>query len=172
MESDETFVGGQRKNKSRSKRRETKSRGPIDMTPVVGVKDRANNEVRARAIPRIDVPHVTEHATLGAKVYTDHAAVYRVLDAWYDREAANHSTDEYVNPEIGASTQGIESFYMMFKRGYHGTYHYMSPKHLDRYVAEFSGRHNVREADTINQMGSLVAASVGKRPMCRDLIAE
>lgn len=95
-----------------------------------------------------------------------------MLDAWFKHERVNHSAGEYVNFETGAGTQGIESFWGMFKRGYHGTYHYMSPKHLDRYIAEFSGRHNVREADTIDQMGALVAASVGRRLMYRDLIAD
>ena len=60
----------------------------------------------------------------------------------------------------------------MLKRGHQAVYHKFSPKHLDRYVAEFSGRHNVREADTADQMAALVAASVGKRLMYRDLIAE
>ena len=53
-----------------------------------------------------------------------------------------------------------------------GTFHKMSPKHLNRYVAEFSGRHNVREADTADQMAELVAASVSTRLMYRDLIAD
>ena len=48
----------------------------------------------------------------------------------------------------------------------------MSPKHLDRYVSEFSGRHNVRDADTAEQMAEVVAASVGKRLMYQDLIAD
>ena len=47
----------------------------------------------------------------------------------------------------------------------------MSAKHLDRYVSEFSGRHNVREADTVDQMTGLVAAMTGKRLMYKDLIA-
>ena len=47
----------------------------------------------------------------------------------------------------------------------------MSEKHLDRYVKEFAGRHNVRQADTINQMEDVVASMVGKRLMYRDLIA-
>ncbi|MBD3251831.1 hypothetical protein GF380_05280 [Candidatus Uhrbacteria bacterium] len=32
----------------------------------------------------------------------------------------------------------------MFKRGYNGTYHHMSKKHLQRYVDEFAYRWNVR----------------------------
>ena len=71
-----------------------------------------------------------------------------------------------------AHTNGIESFWAMLKRGYHGTYHHMSPKHLDRYVSEFAGRHNVREADTIDQMSRLVADMIGKRLMYRELIGE
>ena len=41
----------------------------------------------------------------------------------------------------------------------------MSPKHLDRYVSQFCGKHNAREADTINQMGGVIAGMVGKRLM-------
>ena len=51
----------------------------------------------------------------------------------------------------------------MLKRGYVGTYHKMSPKHLNRYVQEFSGRHNVRESDTAERMGGVVAGMEGKR---------
>ena len=47
----------------------------------------------------------------------------------------------------------------------------MSAKHLDRYVSEFAGRYNVREADTADQMTGLVAAMTGKRLMYKDLIA-
>ncbi len=71
-----------------------------------------------------------------------------------------------------AHTNGMESFWAMFKRGYHGTFHQISPKHLQRYVSEFAGRHNVRDADTVDQMGHLVAAMTGKRLMYRDLIAD
>ena len=41
---------------------------------------------------------------------------------------------EYVNGQ--ASTNGVESFWAALKRGYHGVYHHMSPKHLDRYVTD------------------------------------
>ncbi len=59
----------------------------------------------------------------------------------------------------------------MLKRGYHGTYHHFSAKHLQRYVNEFAGRHNIRERDTIEQMQAVVAGLVGKRLLYRDLTA-
>ena len=45
------------------------------------------------------------------------------------------------------------------------------PKHLDRYVDEFSGRHNIPSDDTIDQMGSVAHGMVGQRLRYRDLIA-
>ena len=57
----------------------------------------------------------------------------------------------------------------MLKRGYHGVYHQMSEKHLQRYVNEFAGRHNMREMDTIDQMRHVVAGMIGRRLMYRDL---
>ena len=70
-----------------------------------------------------------------------------------------------------AHTNGIESFWALLKRGYHGTFHHMSEKHLGRYVTEFSGRHNDRGCDTIHQMQNVAAGMVGKRLLYRDLVA-
>ena len=60
----------------------------------------------------------------------------------------------------------------MLKRGYQGTYHKISPKHLQRYVNEFSGRHGIRERDTIDQMASVAHGMAGKRLPYRDLVAD
>ena len=57
------------------------------------------------------------------------------------------------------------------RRGYYGTYHQMSVKHLDRYVNEFAGRHNTRPLDTIDQMSLLALGMSGKRLRYQDLIA-
>ena len=60
----------------------------------------------------------------------------------------------------------------MLKRAHTGTFHKMSPKHLDRYVQEFAGKHNIREQDTIDQMTHVAAGLIGKRLMYRALIAD
>ncbi len=49
----------------------------------------------------------------------------------------------------GVSTNGVESLWSMLKRDYVGTFHKISPQHMDRYVREFAGRHNMRERDVI-----------------------
>lgn len=77
------------------------------------------------------------HTVSGAKVYTDEHSGY---DWVPNREVARHSAKEHINGM--AHTNGIESFWSMLKRGYVGTYHKMSTKHLDRYVTEFSGLRN------------------------------
>jgi hypothetical protein len=70
-----------------------------------------------------------------------------------------------------AHTNGIESFWAMLKRGYKGTYHKMSVKHLARYVTEFAGRHNVRDLDTLAQMVALARGLEGRRLRYTDLVA-
>ncbi len=87
----------------------------------------------------------------------------------YERGTVKHSVGEYVNGKV--HTNGIESLWSMLKRGYVGVYHKMSAKHLHRYVAEFSGRHNSREQDTLEQMHDLVIGMEHKRLRYRDLTA-
>ena len=79
----------------------------------------------------------------GSVVYTDEAAAYEHMPA-RSHWTIKHSAGEYVKRQ--ASTNSIESFWALMKRGLHGTYHHVSVKHLGRYVSEFSGRHNDRAA--------------------------
>ena len=84
-------------------------------------------------------------------------------------ESVNHSVKEYVNGQ--AHTNGIESFWALLKRGYYGTYHKMSAKHLPRYVNEFAGRHDIREQDTDVHMAMIAKGFIGKRLRYRKLVA-
>ena len=86
-----------------------------------------------------------------------------------EHQTVGHGVGEYVREQ--AHTNGMESFWSMLKRGYTGTYHHISPKHLHRYVDEFSGRHNMRPLDTADQMAAIVRQAVGKRLPYRELIA-
>ena len=121
-------------------------------------------------VPVVDGPtlkgFVTGRAADGAMVYTDDARAYLGLPR---HEAVRHGVGEYVREQ--AHTNGIESFWALLKRGYQGTYHHLSPKHLDRYVTEFEGRHNDRPADTIDQTRFTAQRIVGKRLRYADLVA-
>ena len=108
---------------------------------------------------------MADNAAEGATVYTDDATAYKGMP--FEHKSVKHSVGEYVAGM--AHTNGIESFWSMLKRAHKGVYHKISPKHLQRYVDEFSGRHGLREADTIDQMQSIVAGMVGKRLMYREL---
>ena len=101
-------------------------------------------------------------------IYTDDAKAYNGLP--YDHESVRHSVGEYVRDM--AHTNGIESFWAMLKRAHKGTFHKISPKHLNRYVQEFAGKHNVRESGTLAQMSDTVARLVGRNLLYRDLVAD
>ena len=170
VEADETFVGGKERNKHEIDRTHD-GRGPVGKIAVAGVKDRASGKVRAEVVPDTTGAtlrgFVTTHTQPDAMVYSDGEPAYASLP---QHEAVKHSVGEYVRGM--AHTNGMESFWSMLKRAHMGTFHKLSPKHLDRYVQAFAGKHNVRDADTLAQMIALVAGLVGKRLMYRDLIAE
>ena len=174
VEADETHVGGRRANKPKAKRKELVGRGAVDMTPVVGVKDRDTGRVAARAIEQTDARtlqgFVREHAEPGATLYTDEATAYIGLGRDFEHEAVNHSVAEYVRGQVHIN--GMESFWSMLKRAHKGTFHKISPKHLNRYVQEFAGKHNLRSADTLAQMSAMALALAGRRLRYRDLIAD
>ena len=99
-------------------------------------------------------------------MHTDEHAGYRGMGLRH--EAVKHSAKEYVQGM--AHTNGIESQWAMLKRGYVGTYHQMSTKHLGRYVNEFAGRHKQRPMNTSEQMTAIARGMDGKRSRYINLI--
>ena len=161
VEVDETYMGGKNANKHWDKKIKN-ANGTVGKTPVVGIKDRETNKVKAKVIATPNQPtlegFIEKRVKPDATVYTDEHSGYNNVP---NREVVKHSVGEYVNGM--AHTNGIESFWSMLKRGYIGTYHKMSDKHLGRYVNEFAGRHNQRPLDTIEQMQEVAQGLVGKR---------
>lgn len=169
VEVDETFIGGKAKNMHAKRRRQViKGRGGASggKCVVVGAKDRATGRVAARVVPNTRSDHlagfVWDTVARGAAVFTDEHGAYEGLTrAGFQHASVSHGAGEYVHGSV--HVQGVESLWSLFKRGYHGTYHHMSPQHLHRYVDEFVGRHNCRPLGTERQMGLVVEGMVGKR---------
>lgn len=174
VEVDEAYFGGKRRNMSNKKRRALAGtgRGAVGKTAVAGMKDRATNQVQATVVRntksetlcRFIIEHTDPESTM---IYTDDSLTYHVLPK---HETVKHSVSEYVRGK--AHTNGVESFWALLKRAYQGTFHKLSPKHLDRYVREFAGKHNLRPFGTLDQMRLLVRSMSGKRLSYRDLIAD
>ena len=143
VEIDETYMGGREGNK-----KQRLGRGGVGKSVIAGAKDRATNEVRAEVVQATDAKtlqgFVADHAAPDATVYTDDHGAYKGLP--FEHQSVRHSAGEYVKEM--AHTNGIESFWATLKRAHKGVYHKISPKHLNRYVRQFAGKHNIRDADT------------------------
>jgi len=161
VEADETYVGGKGKNMHASKRKEFRgARGTVNKSIVFGAKSR-DGEIRAQVITGTGACELqsalADTVAKGATLYTDNNVGYRNVQG-YTHTSVDHSHGEYVQGD--AHTNGIESFWAVFKRGYHGVYHHMSKKHLDRYVDEFTFRFNRRKTGMQNVFTDVVSSIV------------
>lgn len=89
-------------------------------------------------------------------------------------EYVDHSAYEYVRG-VGAdavTTNQAESFFAQFKRSLDGTYHNVSPKHLQRYAGEFAFRWNTHKMSDHQRVERLIGGADGRRLTYRPVTAE
>ena len=103
---------------------------------------------------------------------TDDARIYRrIAKQFASHESVNHSAGEYARGN--AHTNTVEGFFSILKRGLVGTFHHVHPKHLDRYVAEFTFWLNdgAVQRHTLDRLASMFSAAIGQRLTYKGLIA-
>ena len=169
VEVDETYIGGKERNKHPHKKLHA-GRGTVGKQAIVGIMERGGKVV-AGPVSATDGPTlrgaIAYYVSPGSTVYTDSHAGYRGMTG-YNHISVNHGVGEYVSEQ--AHINGMESYWALLKRGYHGIYHYMSVKHLHRYVNEFSFRHNTAKTGTIEFIEMTVMLMFGKRLTYKELI--
>ena len=108
-------------------RSSTPAGAPVGKAVVAGVKDRETKEVRAEVVHGTDRAtlhgFVEDHVEPEARKFTDEASAYEGLS---NHATCQHTVGHWVDGK--AHTNGLESFWSMLKRGYHGTFHRMSAK--------------------------------------------
>lgn len=166
---DETYVGGKAANRHADQK--DGKRGMSGKVAVMGIRDETG-QVRAAPVSNTKRPtvqgFVAQHAPHGGTVVTDQFAAYTGLNRMgYNHVTVNHAAGEWIKEM--AHTNGIESFWSLLKRGYIGVYHYMSAKHLHRYVDEFSYRHNTRNVGTLDFISMTIERMADKRLTYRRL---
>ena len=146
VEADETYVGGKDANKHADKRDHV--RGGSQKEAVVSLVERGG---RVRSHHVADVTSATLRPILTAQInsashlMTDTARMYPAIGGTFAAHSmVNHTLNEYVRGD--ASTNTVESYFAILKRGVIGTYHHLSSQHLKRYVGEFDFRYNTRTA--------------------------
>lgn len=136
VEVDETYLGGKHKRQFGFRKKHA----------LMGMTQRGG-KIKVVHIPHrgteVLLPTIKKHIHPKARIMSDEARVYSKLPKiGYQWGYVKHGKRHWVRGDI--STNSIESFWALFKRNYHGTYHSMSKKHLQRYVDEVCFRFNNR----------------------------
>ena len=165
VEVDETYIGNIKGMKARG--------GAAHKNTVLSLLDRCTGHVRSFHVANATVdevaPIVRANVSKEAHLMTDQAKIYKKLGSEFAKhDTVNHQEDEYVRREgeTVITTNTIESYFSVFKRGMRGTYQHCAEKHLHRYLAEFDFRHNNRIAlgvDDTQRAHELAKGIVGKR---------
>jgi transposase-like protein len=165
IEADECYVGGKRKSGKSGRP------GPGESKAAVFALVQRGGQVRAFPVERVTSENLhailKENVDKSARIMTDDLNVYHGLDNHFaSHESVNHTRKEYVRGDVTTNT--IEGFFGIFKRGINGIYHHVSKKHLHRYTGEYEFRYNGRKVSDGARTLLAIAGFEGKRLKYRD----
>ncbi len=179
VECDETYVGGKIRvgtYKPRSGRR-PKYRSPRDNKAAVFAVLQRDGDVRSRHIQRVTAenlkPVIEEMIAEDAHVMTDSSTVLSGALSGRKHDQVNHHRDEYVRYEDGKciTTNSVEGYFSLLKRGIYGTYHHVGKPYLQQYLNEFDFRYNRRKVTDAERTELAMRACEGKRLTLRKPLA-
>jgi transposase-like protein len=171
---DETWIGGEPKNRHVDKRVGSKQ-GLTDKIPVVSLIDSATGEVRSRVVADVSAhtlrAAITENVDMArTTLHTDSAPACKGIGPDMARHhAVNHSIGQYTN-EFSHGTNKAENYFSQLKRSIDGTHHHVSKVHLDRYLGEFDFRYSTHDVTDTERMNMLMGKVAGRRLTYRPLI--
>ena len=184
---DEVLIGGdmERANKKTRARWAEKLNTPWSgftgrnshRTPVLSLVNATTGEVRSRVVPRVDGHNLrkvmAEHVDMGNSVlWTDEGKWYGPIGREFQaHQSVNHSQDQYLDKQTGATTNRVESYFAQLTRSIDGTHHRVSREHLQRYVTEHDFRYSTRHLSDSDRMRRLVAQTRGRRLTYRAIAA-
>lgn len=170
IEVDETFLGQNPTIFVSGKGWQTK-RGVGGMRKIVTLVERGgrSRSIHVEDLKKAEIVRAMETAHRDSILNTDQAQHYRRVGKEFTGHLhVDHSGDEYVRYDLGvlATTNTVEGFFSIFKRGMRGIYQHCSEKHLHRYLAELDFRYSNRVAlgvDDQERTARALNGAVGKR---------
>jgi transposase-like protein len=173
VEVDETYVGG-KPRRAHGQPKPKKGRGTKKVA-VVALVERGGR-ARAHKVERVDAKTlgkaIRENIDRRSTLMTDQFGSYFEVGRMFvgGHHTVNHGEGEYVRGD--ASTNTVESYFALLKRGVMGSFHHVSKQHLDRYCDEFSFRWNHRKSSDEERTERAIKLGEGCRLMYRQPVAD
>jgi transposase-like protein len=181
VECDETFIGGKRRNRHhhaiKPGEREKDRMSPVEDKAAVFAVLQRDGSVVSRHVDKVTAKNlmavINEVVSPDAHVMTDEGPL-KGIGKTHKHGMVNHSENEYVRKEDGIkiTTNGVEGYFAILKRGVMGTFHHISKKHLHRYLGEFDFRYSGRMVTDGERAKNALGRVEGKRLMYKDPIKQ